>query len=438
MEEKVTWEFINKSEIAKRVDQKNEDVCTEYVSIQLPMSTLQSFQMKRLPCATIATSYAKTDILNETPSSVGASPTNSTHLSEKANVTAAIVCAIVILVGLCVGTGLVIFLKKEKPLCCRQCEEDDWDRVSGIWKDECRFLNGKNVIPISSITTGKILGEGQFGTVAEGNLTTQTCTGEEYTIKIAVKTFRDELQAEDFQKEAKLLASLGLHTNLTRIYGHCVENGHVSKIAMEYAEMGDLHRYLRRMRSEKNTFTLDERKAIDYGRQIAKGMQFVASKGCVHRDLAARNVLVFERERLKICDFGLARDLQSGAYYRKRTKGGVIPFKWCAPEVLLYKTYSEYSDVWSYGIVLWEIVTYGGTPYPGVPIEKLFELLTGDCIYRMSKPRLCSDKIYEIMMHCWNSIPDQRPMFSSLITNILDSTDLKGLAYKQRPNAGGM
>ena len=76
----------------------------------------------------------------------------------RANVTAAIVSAIVILVGLCVGTGLVIFLKKEKPLCCRQCDEDDWDRVSGIWKDEYRFLNGKNVIPISSITTGKILG----------------------------------------------------------------------------------------------------------------------------------------------------------------------------------------------------------------------------------------------------------------------------------------
>ncbi|XP_065838787.1 fibroblast growth factor receptor 2-like isoform X2 [Oscarella lobularis] len=300
--------------------------------------------------------------------------------------------------------------------------------MSEIWKDECSFLNGKNVIPISSITTGKVLAEGQFGTVAEGNLTTQTSTGEVYTIKIAVKTFRDEVQAEDFQKEAKLLASLGLHTNLTRIYGHCVENGHVSKIAMECAEMGDLHRYLRRMRSEQNAFKLDERKAIDYGRQIAKGMQFVASKGYVHRDLAARNVLVFAGEQLKICDFGLAKDLESAAYYRKKTKGGVIPFKWCAPEVLLYKTYSEYSDVWSYGIVLWEIVTHGGTPYPGVPIEKLFELLTGDCVYRMSKPKMCSDKIYEIMTRCWNSIPDQRPTFSSLTTKILQSTDLKELA----------
>ncbi|XP_065835351.1 fibroblast growth factor receptor 3-like [Oscarella lobularis] len=189
---------------------------------------------------------------------------------------------------------------------------------------------------------------------------------------------------------------------------------------MEYAEQGDLHRHLRKLRS----VGLDDGKQFAFAQQIAEGMKFVVSKGCVHRDLAARNVLVCAEQRLKISDFGLAKDLQSAAYYRKTSRGGVIPFRWCAPEVLLYATYSEYSDVWSYGIVLWEIATMGGTPYPGIPVEKLFELLTGKSGYRMTKPRNCSQKLYDIMVSCWNSVPDKRPTFLRISSKNMRVSDV--------------
>ncbi|XP_065845930.1 fibroblast growth factor receptor 3-like isoform X2 [Oscarella lobularis] len=271
---------------------------------------------------------------------------------------------------------------------------------------------GSKIIPIDCLSIGITLGEGQFGTVAEGKLRYASEERKIYDKRIALKMLRDQegINAEALQKEAEFIVNLGQHENVIHVYGYCIEEKCVSKIVMEYAELGDLHRHLRKLRS----VGLDDAKQFAFAQQIAEGMNYVVSKGCVHRDLAARNVLVCEGERLKISDFGFAKDLQSAAYYRKTSRGGVIPFRWCAPEVLLYRTYSEYSDVWSYGIVLWEIATLGGTPYPGIPVEKLFELLTGSSGYRMSKPRNCSQKLYGVMVRCWNSVPDTRPTFISI------------------------
>ena len=143
-------------------------------------------------------------------------------------------------------------------------------------------------------------------------------------------------------------------------------------------------------------------------------MEYLASKRCVHRDLAARNVLVSENNVLKIADFGLARNIQ-GDYYRKTTDGR-LPVKWMAFESLLGQVYTSQSDVWSYGILLWEIITLGGTPYPGIQAQELFKKLeTG---YRMEKPPNCPNEIYEIMRDCWNEIPYERPTFKQLVEEL--------------------
>jgi len=132
--------------------------------------------------------------------------------------------------------------------------------------------------------------------------------------------------------------------------------------------------------------------------------------------LAARNVLVNEDCVLKIADFGLARDVHMHEYYRKTTDGR-LPVKWMAPEALFQRVYTSQSDVWSFGILLWEIMTLGGTPYPSVPnIERLFQLLRDG--HRMEKPVSCSLEVYLLMRECWQYNPMERPTFNELVEDL--------------------
>ena len=242
----------------------------------------------------------------------------------------------------------------------------------------------------------KKLGAGQFCEVWMGmwNETTE----------VAVKSLKPgTMGASEFLKEAALMKKLS-HPNLIQLYGVCTKEEPIY-IITELMKHGSLLEYLR---GDGRSLKLPQ--LINMGAQIASGMAYLGEKNCIHRDLAARNILVGENLICKVADFGLARVLDEDIY--EAHTGANFPIKWTAPEAAMYSRFTIKSDVWSFGILLYELITYGRFPYPRMNNAQVLDaLMTG---YRMPCPIGCPQQLYEIMRECWNNETASRPTFEML------------------------
>ncbi|KAF2975067.1 hypothetical protein EK904_004122 [Melospiza melodia maxima] len=233
-----------------------------------------------------------------------------------------------------------------------------------------------------------------------------------------------EKDLSDLVSEMEMMKMIGKHKNIINLLGACTQDGPLYVI-VEYASKGNLREYLRARRPPGMEYSFDINRVpeeqmtfkdlVSCTYQLARGMEYLASQKCIHRDLAARNVLVTENNVMKIADFGLARDINNIDYYKKTTNGR-LPVKWMAPEALFDRVYTHQSDVWSFGVLMWEIFTLGGSPYPGIPVEELFKLLKEG--HRMDKPANCTNELYMMMRDCWHAVPSHRPTFKQLVEDL--------------------
>eukprot|EP00072_Mus_musculus_P035265 XP_006503788.1 PREDICTED: fibroblast growth factor receptor 3 isoform X14 [Mus musculus] len=277
------------------------------------------------------------------------------------------------------------------------------------------------------LTLGKPLGEGCFGQVVMAEAIGIDKDRTAKPVTVAVKMLKDDATDKDLSdlvSEMEMMKMIGKHKNIINLLGACTQGGPLY-VLVEYAAKGNLREFLRARRPPGMDYSFDAcrlpeeqltcKDLVSCAYQVARGMEYLASQKCIHRDLAARNVLVTEDNVMKIADFGLARDVHNLDYYKKTTNGR-LPVKWMAPEALFDRVYTHQSDVWSFGVLLWEIFTLGGSPYPGIPVEELFKLLKEG--HRMDKPASCTHDLYMIMRECWHAVPSQRPTFKQLVEDL--------------------
>ena len=246
------------------------------------------------------------------------------------------------------------------------------------------------------------LGAGQFGEVWEGLWNNTT--------SVAVKTLKPGTRsASEFLQEAGVMKRLR-HAQLIYLHRVCTREEPIM-LVMELMKHGSMLEYLR---GEGRSLTLSQ--LINMASQVASGMAYLEEQNYIHRDLAPRNILIAENLICKVADFGLARVIDEDPY--EAHEGVKLPIKWAAPEAALYNRFTIKSDVWSFGIFLWEIINYGRFPYPGMTnAEVLEKVQTG---YRMPRPPNCPKKLHDIMINCWHEEPDSRPTFESLQVQLED------------------
>ncbi|XP_054572958.1 fibroblast growth factor receptor 4 isoform X1 [Eptesicus fuscus] len=278
--------------------------------------------------------------------------------------------------------------------------------------------------PRDRLVLGKPLGEGCFGQVVRAEALGMDPAQPDQASTVAVKMLKDNASDKDLAdlvSEMEVMKLIGQHKNIINLLGVCTQEGPLYVI-VECAAKGNLREFLRARRPPGPDLSPDGPRSsegplsfpalVSCAYQVARGMQYLESRKCIHRDLAARNVLVTEDNVMKIADFGLARGVHHIDYYKK-TSNGRLPVKWMAPEALFDRVYTHQSDVWSFGILLWEIFTLGGSPYPGIPVEELFSLLREG--HRMDRPPNCPPELYGLMRECWHAAPSQRPTFKQLV-----------------------
>ncbi|XP_063436011.1 angiopoietin-1 receptor-like [Mytilus trossulus] len=347
----------------------------------------------------------------------------------------------VIIIVLSLGICLRIKLQRQQKCNSNEGREEEMnplyyrgtDYITKVESDDCYEID------FSSLILLEVLGEGAFGKVYKAKLKDNKLSKEKDFI-VAVKMLKDYhdfLEKKSLLLEIEFMKRLGSHPHIVSFIGCCKRD--TICLLMDYCQLGDLRsfllRYRRGLQTDYRTFRLSsdddsgmnssgesatssqsptelhQTRLLSYARQIVLAMEYMASRKFIHRDLAARNILMYDEERIKVSDFGLTRDIYERNLYQP-TSARKLPYKWMALEAIFDQVFTIKSDVWSFGIVLWEIVTLGGSPYPGIPNKDLFKLLKEG--YRMEKPENCSLEVYQLMLSVWHPNPYCRPSFTEL------------------------
>ncbi|NWQ89078.1 FLT3 kinase, partial [Burhinus bistriatus] len=330
--------------------------------------------------------------------------------------------------------------------------------------------------PRENLEFGQVLGSGAFGKVV--NATAYGISNAGDSVQVAVKMLKEKPDASErdaLMSELKMMTHIGSHENIVNLLGACTVSGNFDTIVLlekkfsccsgDGTDTGQLikqkgkaylviqqhlrpqayvpgHAILnmlfilclskgserwmffvvlflyasRQMVEEEDFNVLTFEDLLCFSYQVAKGMEFLESKSCIHRDLAARNILVTHGKAVKICDFGLARDVVNDSNYIVRGNAR-LPVKWMAPESLFERTYTIKSDVWSYGILLWEIFSLGVNPYPGIQVDTNFYKLIQSG-FKMDRPYYATKDVYRVMQSCWALDSRKRPSFSWLVSSL--------------------
>uniref|UniRef100_A0A8C8FBB7 receptor protein-tyrosine kinase n=1 Tax=Oncorhynchus tshawytscha TaxID=74940 RepID=A0A8C8FBB7_ONCTS len=274
----------------------------------------------------------------------------------------------------------------------------------------------------SHVTKQKVIGAGEFGEVYRGIL---KAPGRKEGA-VAIKTLKpgySEKQRQDFLSEASIMGQFS-HQNIIRLEGVVTKFKH-AMIVTEYMENGALDKYLKDRDGEMPSFQL-----VGMMHGIAAGMKYLSDMSYVHRDLAARNILVNNNLECKVSDFGLSRVLEDDPEGTYTTSGGKIPIRWTAPEAIAYRKFTSASDVWSFGIVMWEVMAFGERPYWDMSNCEVMKAINE--AFRLPAPMDCPSAVYQLMLQCWLQDRSKRPRFPdivSLLDKLLRSPEsLKAIA----------
>ncbi|XP_047136138.1 fibroblast growth factor receptor 1 isoform X2 [Hydra vulgaris] len=345
----------------------------------------------------------------------------------------------------CIGVIIALFMKKtcRKEFNLTNNERDSTIRsilpttdINSVELESIFYDSDEWEFPREKLVITSVLGAGAFGIVMSGIARGIEGTNDE--VKVAVKIVRDhsnEAAKKDLLAELNLLKMIPEHENVIRLLGCCTRQDPLYVI-VEFCANGDLQGLLRSSRGIYERYyktcyggsvpSLTSKMLLKFALQICKGMSQLSSMKVIHRDLAARNVLVDENLICKVSDFGFARDIYEDDHYLKRSAGGRFPIKWMAIESLLDNISTTKSDVWSFGVVVWELITLGASPYPGMNSYEVVSFLQDG--KRMDKPKHCSNELYKIVLDCWNPSPLSRPSFMELVLKfqkLVDESETK-------------
>uniref|UniRef100_A0A4W3JRT0 receptor protein-tyrosine kinase n=1 Tax=Callorhinchus milii TaxID=7868 RepID=A0A4W3JRT0_CALMI len=267
------------------------------------------------------------------------------------------------------------------------------------------------------LSLGKVLGEGLIYDVIRNQLKLAFVNKSFiFIFSFSVDNF-SQREIEEFLSEAACMKDFD-HPNVIKLLGVCLELSSREQIAkpmviLPFMKHGDLHSFLLRSRLAENTEYLPLQTLLKFMMDITTGMEYLSNRNFLHRDLAARNCMLRTDMTVCVADFGLSKKIYSGDYYRQG-RIAKMPVKWIALESLADRVFTVKSDVWAFGVTMWEIITRGMTPYPGVQNHEIYDyLFEGN---RLKQPSDCLDELYEIMYSCWRSDPADRPTFANLGT----------------------